>query len=429
MCAQNKKNNISILLSVIIWLIATLFFLYAFFLRTAIGSIAHQVIHSLNLNAETFALLGSGYYFAYGIMQIPVGILVDKFGLRKVMISASLTCSLATLMFSQSTTFHTAFAARFLMGLGSSFAFICLLVVIMKRFPKKYFASLAGISQFIGTLGPLLAGGPFIALMYAAHENWHQSIATMGWIGIALTTIIVIFIRNGTTHKKPSSQRTYALKVQLTLLLKNKQAWAIALYSGITYTSIALMGAVWGTEYLQSSGLAQVTAAGMISIAWLGYAVGCPLFGSISDFTKRRKPILLICSAIGLISTLLIVYHTMTENLWITRVVFFGLGLAASGQNVAFATISEHVNAQSRASAFGFINAMITVFDVLTPTIVGFFIYLSAGIQINHLKAFNFKYGLSVMPIFYGIGFLVAAIGIKETFCKPIDKSVTSKST
>ena len=81
---QQEKSPISAL-GLLIWGLAAFFFLYEFFLRTFIGSVAHQVIHDLRLNAETFAILGSAYYIAYGVMQVPVGILVDKFGVKLIM--------------------------------------------------------------------------------------------------------------------------------------------------------------------------------------------------------------------------------------------------------------------------------------------------------------------------------------------------------
>ena len=110
----------------IIWMIAAFFFLYEFFLRTFVGSVAHQIIPQLHLTVEKFALIGSAYYIAYGVMQIPVGILVDKFGVKRVMLFATLMCVFATFLFSHATDFAFAFVSRFLMGFGSSFAFVCL---------------------------------------------------------------------------------------------------------------------------------------------------------------------------------------------------------------------------------------------------------------------------------------------------------------
>ena len=133
-----KTEKITILGS-FIWLVATLFFLYEFFLRTFVGTLAYQIISELHLSLEEFSLLGTAYFISYSLMQIPVGILCEKFGVKKIAVIAAFICALSIFLFANSTTFEMAFFSRLIMGFGSSFAFICLLVVTLDCFPRKYF--------------------------------------------------------------------------------------------------------------------------------------------------------------------------------------------------------------------------------------------------------------------------------------------------
>ena len=181
---MNIENQKITLLGTWIWLIAAGFFLYEFFLRTFVGSLAHQIIPSLHLSIEEFTLVSSAYYIAYAIMQIPVGILADKFGVKAIMVFAAVLCAVATYLFSVSTGFYTAVASRFLMGLGSSFAFICLLVIASNWFPKRFFGLFSGLSQFIGTMGPALAGGPLIAFLVSSHTGWRPTLHYVAYGGI-----------------------------------------------------------------------------------------------------------------------------------------------------------------------------------------------------------------------------------------------------
>jgi MFS family permease len=183
-------------IGIFIWLIAAIFFLYEFFLRTFVGSIAHQLIHDLHLNIEQFTLIGSAYYLAYGLMQIPVGILADKFGVKKVMIFSTLTCALSTFLFAHSHSFVEAVLGRFFMGFGSSFAFICLLVIVSNWFPKRFFGFFAGISQFIGTMGPALAGGPLVSWLVDTHTNWRLALSSIGAFGIVLAVLTLLFVKS-----------------------------------------------------------------------------------------------------------------------------------------------------------------------------------------------------------------------------------------
>ncbi|MCH9770400.1 MAG: MFS transporter [Gammaproteobacteria bacterium] len=421
-----EKSAVS-LLGLIVWGLAALFFLYEFFLRTFIGSVAHQVIPDLKLNAETFAILGSAYYVAYGLMQIPVGILADKFGVKKIMIFASLVCAAATFLFAHSQGFTTALLSRLLMGFGSSFAFVCLLVIAVTWFPRKYFGFFAGSSQFIGTMGPLLAGGPLIAMMTAYHESWRNALSGIAGFGVVLAILIFLIVKNKPRDSEQPLiflKQDTPLKISHLRLIKNKQAWFVAFYSATVYVSIALLGAIWGTEYLQTRGLPQATAADMVSLAWLGYAIACPLLGALSDIAKRRKPTLVFCSFVGLVATSCIVYLPLGDHEWMYGLLFFSLGIAASGQNIGFATISEHVDLSSRATALGLNNGMITMFGAVIPPLTSYFIYLSAKGNTAHLAPNNFILGFSLMPILYFISLFIVFFGIRETFCKPQKEAI-----
>lgn len=419
MNTASSKNTQITLLGTIIWLMATLFFFYEFFLRNFIGSIAQQIIPSMSLNASTFALLGSAYYIAYGIMQIPVGILSDKYGIKKTLIAAVLTCAFSTFLFVHSYSLLPALISRFAMGIGSSFAFISLLVITRTWFPKKHFAFFSGIAQLIGTLGPILASGPLVIFLTKMHQDWRVVLFYMGCFGIILALAISIIM-----HQKRNTQKNTTKKIKstkpinesLSKLAINKQAWFIAFFSGAVYCSIAFLGAIWGADYLQARGFNQITAASVVSLAWISYAFSCPILGYISDATKRRKPILIASALIGLIVTLAIAYLP-TQGKYIYSLLFMGLGLAASGNNVAFAAIAENVDSSTRATAFGLNNAMISVFDTILAPLGGILIAAHASNDILNLQAKDFYIGFSVMPAVYCLALLLSVCFIKETYC------------
>jgi len=416
----NQKEQRISFLGTFIWLLAAIFFLYEFFLRTFVGTVANNIISDLHLNAETFSLLGTAYFLSYGLMQIPVGILCDKFGVKKIMVFACIVCSLATLLFARANNFETAFAGRFFMGFGSSFAFICLLVVSLTWFPKKYFGFFAGASQFVGTMGPLLAAGPLMTFMATQHESWRDALIQTGIFGMVLTVLILLFIKNkpeADTQAVIRLKRTESLPKQIKKLFKNRQAWGTALYSALVYIAIFILGAIWGTDYLEAKGLTQTTAAYCISISWIGYAIGCPLLGIISDITKRRKPLLIIASILGFISTITMIYW-QNPSVIVFGITLFFIGIAASGQSVGFAFIAEHVDSGTKSTALGLNNGMITLFSSILPPITGWLIDVSSDGNFGHLTPENFYWALIVLPIFYIAAFLISTFLLKETFCR-----------
>ena len=415
------------ILGISIWLLASLFYLYEYFLRTFIGTVAHQVIPDLHLNAETFAIVGAAYYVAYGLMQIPVGILADKFGVKILMIFATLICVLGTFFFAHSNGFFAAFASRMLMGFGSSFAFVCLLVIALTWFPKEYFGFFVGCSNFIGSMGPLLAGGPLMAAMMVMHETWRSVMSQIGLFGLILAVLILFIVRNkgrGGENELVFLDRSTSISARFKQLFKNKQAWYIAVYSAMTNGPIALVGAVWGTEYLQARGLTQLAAADMISLAWFALAVSCPLLGAFSDIAKRRRPTIIFCALIGLISTAGLTFLPASLPHGWYGPLLVGLGIASAGNIIGFAMITEQVRGDARATALGFNNALLILTSAVIPPFASYFIMLSAGDQSTHLRAQDFTVAFTIMPIFYVVALILSLIFIKETFCRPQKEAI-----
>jgi len=425
---MKRDDKIVSLLGLSIWILAAVFFLYEFFLRTFVGSIAKDIIGDLHLSIEQFALISAAYYFTYGLMQIPVGILADKFGVKRIMIFAMLMCALATFIFSRAVNFETALIGRLLMGFGSSFAFVCLLVIVSAWFPNRYFAFFVGASQFIGTMGPVLAGGPLLSLLANAHESWRVALSEIGMFGAVLAVIALVLVRSkpreaGAMHYV---KRTEPFGVRIRRLFQNKQAWVVAAYSGTVYVSIALMAAAWGTDYLESRGLPQTSAAYMISLSWIAYAIGCPLWGAISDLTHRRKPYLILCALFGLVATSLIVYVPFS-TVWSYSILFFLLGFGASGQNLGFAAIGEHTDMDVRATAMGLNNGMIIMGGAVVPLLASLLIHASSQGQADSLVAHDFTLGLSLMPLMYVISLCLSFFWFKETYAKPQQEMIVLK--
>src|SRR4051812_15982795 len=91
----------------IIWLLAGLFFLYEFFIRAFMGSVASPLQTALMLSPAQFSMIASAYYFAYSPMQIPVGLLMDRFGARALLSVGALLCAIGTLIFSYTHHFES----------------------------------------------------------------------------------------------------------------------------------------------------------------------------------------------------------------------------------------------------------------------------------------------------------------------------------
>ncbi len=404
-----------------IWTLASLFYLYEFFLRVFISTISEQVIHDLHLTAQKFAIMGAGYYLAYSLMQIPVGILVDRFGSRILLTIAVALASIGGGWFAFAQTFGEGFISRCFMGFGSSFAYVCLLVLAINWFPKKHFALMVGVANFLGALGPFLAGGPLSLLLNLFNNDWRLVLTVIAASGFVLALIIALFVRNSPNRKKGEviflDPYKEPLRIRMLLLIKNPQVWAVVLYAGITYVCLPLLGAYWGTSFLQARGLSRDVAASISSMLWIGFAIGAPLTGKISDSMKKRNPVMILCALLGVIVSGCVVYWPTTPIVFYGAL-FFCVGFASSGISVSYASVAEHVESKLHATALGLNNSMVTFSAAIIPPLVSYLIQKAAGAGVHHLTVSDFKSGLFLMPLIYFIGFLISLFWIKETYCR-----------
>ena len=415
---QENHKAFSIV-GIFIWGLACLYYFYEFFLRVFLSTIATDVMQELDLQAEEFAMLGSAYYLTYGIMQTPVGILVDKYGVRLLLSIACFICNLGVFGFVVSYSFWPALISRFLIGFGSSFAFVALLALALNWFPRKHFGMLTGLTMLLGAVGPFLAGAPLSYLLEHVNNNWRLVLSVIGVFGVLLNLLLILFIR--TTPKGHKQQiiflsKTEPLWARIKELIKNTQVWWIVIYAGAIYATLPLLGAFWGTTYLQTKGFDRSTAAFITSMMWLGLAFTSLAAGKFSDSLKRRKVPLFFTAFLGILVTTVLLYSE-TNSIALLSILFFLIGSSASGQSVSFATITEHVPKKLSATAIGLNNTFIMFSGSIIPPIASYLIQSAAGDTI-HFTEQNFEVGLSIMPILFTIALLVALIGIKETYCR-----------
>lgn len=407
------------LLGLLIWSLAALFFLYELFLRTFIGTIASNIISTIHLSAEQLSLVGAAYYLAYSFMQIPVGLLIDRFGIRRLLFLAVLFCASGVFLFAYSHSFWLLFLSRFMMGLGSSFAFVSLLILALNWFPRRNFGFFSGSTQILGAIGPILAGFPLILLLNLTHNNWRLIVSGVAISGLILAVLIAVFVRDFPKggHAVNKHQIRRPLFEMLKALFTNKQAMWIAVYAYTIWASIALLGALWGTYYLETRGMTRDVAAEVTSVIWLGLAIGSPVIGIISDRIRRRKMPLVLCTLGGVIVSLLIIF-VPGHNYWIFSALFFALGFIAGGQTLSFVILAEHVPIFLRATAMGFNNTAVTLGGVTVPPIVGLIVEWMPKVSHVHTTLTysqrGFTYALLVMPILLIIGTLVAWFKLKE---------------
>tara|TARA_A100000171_G_scaffold47768_1_gene54294 strand:- start:3232 stop:4500 length:1269 start_codon:yes stop_codon:yes gene_type:complete len=401
---------------VTVWVVCALFFLYEFLLRTVVGTFQHPIMYDLELTSFKFSILSTTtYVLIYGLMQVPVGLIIERFGLKKTLLFACFICVIATFGFAYSTSFIMAVFFRFLTGFGCSFGFICLLVSVYDWLPKKNIAFLLGLSQFFGTMGPMLSAGPLESLSESGHVNWRHVFTLLSMIGFLISILVFFFVENN--HEKTGGftilKRPEPVLKTLKTLASQAQPWMVALFSAGAYFSIEYLSENEGRNILISKNFSPSTSAYVITLAWFSYAIGCPLFGYLSDKLQRRRLMILLTILTCVVSIVMMMYATTPLMLGIAFVL---LGLGGSGQSLGFATIAEHYKKQYLATALGLNNAIMMIFSSLNAPMIS--LYIDMIKEPEMLRLTDYTHVLTILLFITGATFIASSLFIKETFCK-----------
>lgn len=164
--------------------IVVLSYVLSFFHRTAPAALAGDLTHAFAIDAVTLGTLAATYFYVYTLLQIPVGVLADTIGPRKLLASGSLVAGVGSLAFALASTWEIAAVGRTLVGVGVSTAFIAILKITAVWFPAERFATVNGVTMFAGNTGAVIAGAPLAWLVTQA--SWRHVFVALGALSLVL---------------------------------------------------------------------------------------------------------------------------------------------------------------------------------------------------------------------------------------------------
>ncbi len=403
--------------------LASLFLFYEMALQVSPSIMTNQLMSEFNINASVLGIMASCYFYSYTAMQIPSGLLYDKFGPRILICLATFVCSLGALCFGLSTTVSFLALGRFLLGIGSAFAFVGVLAVAAKWFPPSVFALFVGITQLLASVGAMSGALP---LAYAVDTfGWRDTTIFLGYTGIILAIICGLIIRNSsepTTSKGPE-HKSLSLSQSFKEVVSLGQTWALGLYSFTNWAPALIFPALWGVPYLMRKfGLTNTKAALATSLFWIGVAAISPFLGWISDWIQRRKILLTLCTLAGLLASCILFYVPNISYLTVCILLFI-IGAASSGNILCFAVAKDINRPSVTSTAMGFNNMAVVCGGAVFQPICGWILAtmwdgtMLNGAPVYTVKAFD--WALSTVPFCYLLGLVASLFLIKETYCKP----------
>lgn len=414
----------AIALAVIIVSVSSLFYVYEFFLRVVPSALTGELMSEFHMDARALGIMSSLFFYAYIPMQIPAGLLGDRYGPRKLLSLAALVCAGAIFWFSSTDNYYVLLLTRFLIGLASAFAFIGPLMLAQRWFHPKHFAMITGLIQFMGCLGAIFGGTPLALL--SAKYGWHATLYGAAVIGLVLFVLFWLVVRDypkdypHTSHTQIDTKGEWE---RLKTVTHNPQTWAVGLVGMACWMPIVVFAALWGVPFLQTIYHVDAAHASAMTLwIWVGVAVGSPIVGWWSDKIQSRKLPLYLCFSFALVSSLAVVLmHHL--NIVIMDIALFFFGFAAASQVVTFGLVADN-NPPSVSGTSVAINNMAVIFGgLIFQPLVGFILRgvwdhkMLNGIPVYSIHAYTLA--LVSIPIGCFIGLLAITFLIKETHCQP----------
>ncbi|KTC71587.1 hypothetical protein Lbir_1640 [Legionella birminghamensis] len=390
------------LLGVLICTVGAFFYCYEFVLRIIPGALQSELSAAFgHISATTFGQLSAFYYFAYSPMQLPVGMLMDRYGPRRLLTFACICCTLGSWMFTNTSSMLIAGSGRFLVGFGSSFAFVGVLSLALRWLPRRYFSLVAGLITTLGMLG-LVYGEVKITDMAVSlglmHVLWMMII-----IGGVLSVITFLVVRDGPeghiTHRQPWPE----FFSNVWHVLSSPQVWLIGFVGACLYTSLSVFGELWGKTYLeQAHHLTKPEAARTVSAMFLGWAVGAPVAGYFSDVSGRRVFPLVVGAILALICISIVLYYPGLSYTSL-NVLLFLYGVFSATEIIVFIMGKENSGAKLSGTVFAAVNMIVTLGGVIFQPLVGKLLDTFGDSHVvggEHIYSIvDYQLALSVLPL------------------------------
>ena len=355
----------------IVFILATSLFFLSQFYRTSNAVIASELIRNLSLDTEGLGLMSASFFYAFAITQIPIILLIDKVGPRRLMTCLTLLGILGAVIFSLADSLSLGLFGRILLGVGMACNLMGTFKLLTEWFEPLIFATLTGLVFSIGTFGNIIATTPLVMLV--EQIGWRHSYQLIAAVNLVLVLTLYIVVRDrppqtigNASGMEPSISFKQAF-FNLALLLKERDYWIISLASFVRYGTFAAFQALWAGPYLREvMGYSAVKAGNLILLMTVGMIIGSPFWGAVSDrIFKTRKWIIVICLFIvgGVASALMAIPPSV--SLIVITVFFFAFGFFSAAGLLMYPHIKDLMPHEMAGATLTGIN----LFNMLGPAV------------------------------------------------------------
>ena len=355
----------------IVWFVAVSYYLYQYVIRVSPSVMVDDLMFAFTLDAKWLGYLVATTTFFYALVQVPIGVLSDLFGARKLILYSLVACVLGVGAISMTDSLLVAFAGRAFIGVGSAAGFICVSKIASDWFPVSQKATWFALTILMGTAGAILGYAPLAKLTDAV--GWRSALWYLTLLGGIVLIVNIFFLRDKEVERVRVVSRSEVIQ-QIKDVLKSRFAWMYAITALGMYLPISVFADLWGVPFLTLKyGLAKDVAATILSWAYVGTCGGVIFVALVSNLLKGVR--LVIGAAAALVTTLISVIVFAPELSQTTlSVLLVSLGVAVGAEILCFSKTCQENDVRVAATVTGFLNFIVTLGAAFVQQFVGWLI-------------------------------------------------------
>jgi MFS family permease len=358
----------------IAWLITAVYYFYQYTLRSAPAVMMPELSQAFGLSAMGVASMVGLFYYGYSPFSLVAGVAMDQLGPRKVIPLGAALVGIGALMFASGNN-EAASIGRFVQGAGGVFALIGAAYIATTNFPASRAATLIGATQMFGMAGGS-AGQFLVGPAIAAGVTWNAFWAGMGLAGLVISALLFFLLPKRETTRRDDwlKKATHAMKTVFT----NPQSILCGIIAGLLFIPTTIFDMVWGVRFLEDArGFDYGTAVIRSSMVPLGWMIGCPLLGFVSDRLGRRKPVI-AAGAVVLFSCLGWILYGRAD-VFPPYVLGLVAGIASGAAMLPYTVIKEANPPTMSGTATGVVNFINFTFSALLGPVFGSLLVTASG--------------------------------------------------
>ena len=401
-------------LSWLIWVLAASLYIFGFYQRVAPGVLTRELMTTFALDGAALGNLSAFYFYSYVLMQIPTGVLADRWGPRKLLSIGAVVAGVGTLLFALAPNFLLAAIGRLLIGASVAVAFVCTLKLAVHWLPMRQFSLASGLALLCGIAGAVTAGVP-LRLAVDAY-GWRPVMMISGLLVFVIAVLIWWFVRDDPLDKgyrsyvKPpvghTPKEVGSIVVGIKAVLRYRNTWLLYFIPGGVVGPVLTFSGLWGVPFLTTHyDIDSKQAAAICSAMLIAWALGSPVFGWLSDRLALRKVIYTLGLFVQLAAWLPIIL-VPDLDLYLLVFLLLVIGVFAGSMVISFAFARESVPGYLAGTVAGVVNMGVMMGPMLLQPLTGFLLdrfwtgKLYEGVRNYDFTAYQLSFGIMLIWLF-----------------------------